>query len=344
MIPFLDPWGAHMYSRRMNFGSPIFRRMVTIPAVTLAGVSLLGFSPLWILLVILVGIVRRKNFILFRLGVFGTVYCWAEILGLVAVFFILLEGVFAPHRMPARLHRLQNGWGYLLFSVAKRLLKLQFEVTGKESLRPSPFLLCLRHSSLLDTLIPAVFIGRPFHIQLRYILKKELLLDPCLDIVGNLLPNYFVDRKANAIAEAKNIQTLASGMTTGEAVLIYPEGTRFSLQKQTQILARMREKGHPLWEEAAELRHVLPPKTKGVEAMLQATPSVDVVFCTHTGFEMFTDIRTVFSGAVLGQRIRIHFRRTVRSEIPAKTSALPHWLFQEWKHIDRQIEEWVQGT
>ena len=28
----------------------------------------------------------------------------------------------------------------------------------------------------------------------RYVLKDDLLIDPCLDIVGNRLPNHFLDR------------------------------------------------------------------------------------------------------------------------------------------------------
>ena len=40
------------------------------------------------------------------------------------------------------------------------------------------------------------YVSRRYHLRLRYVLKRELLWDPCLDIVGQRVPNIFVDRDA----------------------------------------------------------------------------------------------------------------------------------------------------
>ena len=37
-------------------------------------------------------------------------------------------------------------------------------------------------------------------LQPRFVLKRELLLDPCLDVVGARIPNYFLDGGANDCA------------------------------------------------------------------------------------------------------------------------------------------------
>ena len=49
-----------------------------------------------------------------------------------------------------------------------------------------------------DTVLPVVFFALPTGVRLRYVLKRELLFDPCLDIVGQRLPNYFARRGAGA--------------------------------------------------------------------------------------------------------------------------------------------------
>ena len=54
-------------------------------------------------------------------------------------------------------------------------------------------MLC-RHASLADSLVSAWVITSVAGMNPRYVLKRELLVDPCLDIVGNRLPNHFLDR------------------------------------------------------------------------------------------------------------------------------------------------------
>ena len=77
---------------------------------------------------------------------------------------------------------------------AQRIFGITIEVEGTDELRDGPIIVFLRHSSVADTLLPAVFIANPNGLKLRYVLKHELLWDPCLDIVGNRLPNSFVRR------------------------------------------------------------------------------------------------------------------------------------------------------
>jgi len=47
------------------------------------------------------------------------------------------------------------------------------------------------------------------------VLEQELLFDPCIDIVGNALPNYFVDGGGNTPREF-----LSSGEVVGSTVRI----------------------------------------------------------------------------------------------------------------------------
>ncbi len=59
---------------------------------------------------------------------------------------------------------------------------------------PGPLVVLSRHASIVDNILPFQLFTRHKRIWLRYVLKRELLVDPSLDIAGNWLPNYFVDR------------------------------------------------------------------------------------------------------------------------------------------------------
>ncbi len=54
-----------------------------------------------------------------------------------------------------------------------------------------------RHASLGDSLLSGWALATELRLQPRYVLKKELLFDPCLDIVGLRVPNHFLDREAS---------------------------------------------------------------------------------------------------------------------------------------------------
>jgi 1-acyl-sn-glycerol-3-phosphate acyltransferase len=86
---------------------------------------------------------------------------------------------------------------------------------------------------MVDTMLPAHLVANPTGFRLRYVLKKELLADPTLDIGGNRLPNYFINRGAGDSAkETEAVRRLASDLGSNDGVLIYPEGTRYSEEKR----------------------------------------------------------------------------------------------------------------
>ena len=154
-------------------------------------------------------------------------------------------------------------------------------VTGAEAVERTPLLLFLRHASAADTLLPAMLLSVPHGTLIRYVLKRELLWDPCLDIVGNRLPNHFVERQPDdSAAEIDAVGRLAEDLSPGEAALIYPEGTRHSAARRTRLIARLRERGYAEAADRAErLRRLLPPRPGGPLALLSHAPEVDVVFC-----------------------------------------------------------------
>ena len=108
---------------------------------------------------------------------------------------------------------MQQAWAGSIFGAARILLGLKVTVEGDDEVEPGPMIVLVRHASILDNLLPSVFVARAHRIRLRYLLKRELLNDPGLDIGGKRIPNYFVRRGTGA--EVVQVLTPAAAAATG---------------------------------------------------------------------------------------------------------------------------------
>ena len=176
-------------------------------------------------------------------------------------------------------------------------------------------------------------------MQLRYVLKRELLWDPCLDIVGNRLPNVFVERDTpDSSHEIDQLRSLCADLGPRDGVLIYPEGTRFSQAKRERVLEHFSQAGDSgSLAYTKLLETVLPPRPGGTLALLEAAPDVDVLTCAHAGFESAASLSEVWRGALLNRTIHVRFKRIARSDVPEGREEQVAWLQAEW----RQVDAWV---
>jgi 1-acyl-sn-glycerol-3-phosphate acyltransferase len=308
------------------------RRAVTISIYALGWLLLTALGPLWLVGAAVVGAVRQRSFILLRLLVFAWFYFGLELIALIRV-----AGVFLVHRdleeRHGALYELQAWWATMNLRTAQGLLELRVEIEGAAEAASGPSIMMIRHASILDTLLPCTFVQRPYGLRVRYILKQELLFDPCIDIVGNALPNYFVDRTGDRPAELDGIRSLV-GNLGDDGVLIFPEGTRFSAKKLGKAVARLEAEGSPVAGAARSFTGVLPPKHGGVLTLLDALPGVDCVFFAHTGLETFVKIASLLTGAVVGSTVRIKLWRIPASQIPSRDEDRLVWLYDQWTKVD----------
>lgn len=318
------------------------RRVVTVSIYAGSWVLLTVLSPLWLALGVLIGLVRRRSFILLRLLVFAWFYFGFELLALCLVGAIMMFRSSEAARY-ASLYRLQAWWASVTLKVAQRLLRLTLVADGVDQAVPGPSILFVRHASILDTLLPCAIIQRPHRFRVRYVLKQELLFDPCIDVVGNALPNYFVDRTGDSVRELEGLRSLASDLGT-DGLLIFPEGTRFSPKKRQFALDKLAAQGSPLLETATALTHVLPPKPGGVLTLLDALPGVDCVFLAHSGLEAFAKIKDLLSGAVVGSTVRVHLWRVDAREIPRTADERLRWLYAEWSKVNAFVRNAMETT
>jgi 1-acyl-sn-glycerol-3-phosphate acyltransferase len=285
--------------------------------------------------------------VLVRCVAFFTAYLCCEAAGILASF-----GLWVTHlggrgaRAQAFAHAnlvLQRWWAAALFGAGRRIFGLRVRVEHDGVIGEQPVILFVRHASTADTVLPAVFFANRHRFALRYVLKRELQWDPCLDIVGNRLPNYFARRgSADTAREIAAVAELMDGLGPREGVLIFPEGTRFSEQKRARVLARLREHASAeIVELSRKLLHVLPPRLGGPLALLekncQAAIGADAVFCAHVGLEGAASFREFVNGALVGREVRISFKRVPFEEIPGGREERVRWLFEQWADVDRWI-------
>lgn len=320
------------------------RRLVTIPGYVIGCALWWIAAPVWLPGTILVDLVRGSHGVALRSAVLLTVYLSCEMLGMVAAGALWVWKVaFHPdaERWTELHFRLEAWWGATLFRAVVRLFRLHVEIEGNAELGRGPYLLLLRHASSGDTLLASALVSRPHGVRLRYVLKQELLWDPCLDIVGQRLPNAFVDRFADdSMREVRRVQELARELGPRDGVLIYPEGTRFSQAKRRRVIDRFEQNGDTkMLDYARSLAFVLPPRPGGTLGLLEAAREADVIICAHTGFEGAASLAQIWNGALLSRVIRVHFRRIARSEVPSRRDARIAWLLAEWQRVDAWIQK-----
>jgi 1-acyl-sn-glycerol-3-phosphate acyltransferase len=323
----------------------ILRRLRTITPLTLGFVLVTALLPLLLVLGLAIDVVRRVASAVpptaARLALFLWVYLAAEVVGLAALAGVWLASLGGRRRawLLEKTWWVQQLWAGALLDAVRVLFRLRLEVTGGDAVAPGPVIVLIRHASIVDNLLPANLVTGPHRIRLRYVLKRELLADPCLDVAGRRLPNYFVRRGTGEEQEVEGVRALAHGLGVGEGVLIYPEGTRFTPERRTRAIARIGERDSRLAARAEQIRHLLPPRLGGVGALLDGAPDADVVVIAHHGFDGLRLISDIWRGGLVGLVVRVRVTRVLRSAVPVDASARVDWLYDLWQDVDDWLGE-----
>ena len=309
----------------------IRRRALSISIIFLLAVSLIVLSPILLSIGLLMSVITRySSFINALLFLYG--YVFFEMIGVIALALSWLRDRGTENFLE-NTRKIQTWWSSGLLNLGCRIYKLNFQVTGSQQIEGPSAILMPRHTSIGDTVLPIIFFAHKRNEGLRYILKKELLILPCLDIAGNRLPNLFVDRSGqDTKRELLLIEDLLNTTNIKESILIYPEGTRSSSKKRKSIAQK-----HP---EMADLLDrwpdLLPPRKGGPLTILNTNTEKDIVFLAHVGFEGSASLIDLINGSWMNQRIHLHFWRIPFSEIPEDKEK---FLFDQWDNMQNQIEK-----
>jgi 1-acyl-sn-glycerol-3-phosphate acyltransferase len=337
----LTPPRSHRHDE--SWRARLARRAVTIPLCLGLGAAVWAALPAMLVLAGTVDVLRRARWLATRCVLFFAAYLACEVGGIAAAAALWSLDRTAWRRRPARSQdahrRLQACWARALFACGRRLFGFRLVVEPPMPATTGPLVVFIRHASVADTLLPTIVLADGAGLRLRYVLKRELLRDPCLDLVGQRLPNVFVRRDSrDARAEADAVATLLDDAGADDAVLIYPEGTRCTPAKRARLLRRLAEQGDPAaLARAQALRCVLPPRPGGPLALLEHRARPDVLFVAHHGFDAAATFWDFWNGALLGRTIRVAVWRVSHEEVPADRAKRLEWLDEQWLRVDAWV-------
>ena len=318
------------------------RRMVSVPAVVIGALVLTPALVVMVPIAVVVDLVTlRRRLPLTRLVVFAWWWAVAETLGVAAAGWLFVSG---RRKDNVAHYALMRRWAAGLMVGMRRCLGADVVVVGAESLSGGRALVLSRHVSLADSLFSAWAITS-HGLNPRYVLKKELLADPCLDIVGCRIPNHFVDREADdADSELRAIACLTEGVSasTDTVVVIFPEGTRANPSKRARALEKLSASAPDRAIRLAGLRTLLPVRPAGTTALMSAAPDLDVVCAWHIGLDGMDTFGGMWRRLSAGVgTIELHFERHAAAELPGNEDRLV-WLDERWLEMDRNVSERVQ--
>ena len=310
------------------------RRAVTVPAVAFCAATLTASAPLWVPLTAGADLLRgRRHLPSLRAPSFALGWSALETAGVAASAALWATGHGRDHDAH---FTLQRWWADRLINVPHQTAGLALQAQGAAGLAPGPIIMCARHASLADALIPMWLLGQA-GMRPRYVLKDSLQLDPCLDIVGNRLPNHFIDRDPSGNpTEIAALRRLSHGMGRHDACVIFPEGLVVTQATRARALQRIAARDPARLPRTSTLRVLAPVRPSGTAALLSGAPGADLVFVTHTGLESLQRLIDAPRQIPLGRPVRISINRVARQEIPGGAAFTP-WLDAQWADLDHQL-------
>lgn len=237
---------------------------------------------------------------------------------------------------------LQYYWGKTILTAVFWLFKLRIDIEGADELgRGGPVIVFMRHVSIIDVLLPASQFFQPLMLNLRYLVKKENLYLPVLDVVGHRLPNVFVDRSGTQRENMRrSIKALVNNLGPRDGVLIYPEGTRYTKARRQRLIEKLENQGDSaLLDQARSLQNLLPARIGGAQACFDGAPDADVLIVGHVGLEGAASPKDLWHGVLYDTEVTVRIWRVPVQKIPASLDARVQWLATQWKALDVWVTE-----
>jgi 1-acyl-sn-glycerol-3-phosphate acyltransferase len=117
--------------------------------------------------------------------------------------------------------RVIAGWPQFAFWLSRHLLRIDYEVHGREHIPPEPCVVLSKHQSAWETIAYTTIF--PPHV---YVIKRELLWLPFLGWGLGLMSPIALNRSTRKIALQRMIQLGGERLKQGFSIMVYPEGTR----------------------------------------------------------------------------------------------------------------------
>ena len=323
----------------------IVRRLVIAPLVALLDLAVVVLSPVLLLVSVLISPlfggwrpVRMSAIVVAFAG-----YHLAAMLACLGLWVASGFGLRTESQSMVRAHYRVLAWFVAgVYDVIARLARVTVNVTESAaggqilSTRERPVVVLSRHAGEGDTLLVINELLCRHDRGPRIVMHDALRLDPLIDVMGERLPNRFVDPRGGDTE--KEIAAMASELGETAALVIFPEGANFTEQRRERGIRRLEEAGHE--EEAAwarEIRHLSAPRPGGALAAIDSSPEADVVIMGHDGFP--SGLKEVWRLLPEPQTIELRLWHEPASAIPDDPDERIDWLFGWWRTLDEWVAE-----
>lgn len=193
-----------------------------------------------------------------------------------------------------------------------------------------------RHAGEGDTLLVIHQMLSLYDRGPRIVMHEALRIDPLIDVLGERLPNRFLDPRGGDTES--EVEAMARDLGETAALVIFPEGKNFSGETRRRGIERLEQLGHE--EEAAvarSMRHVSAPRPGGSLAALQGAPHADVVVMAHTGFPF--GFKQLWECLPAKQVVDVRMWLESAEDLPEGHKERIDWLFSRWRELDEWVEE-----
>jgi 1-acyl-sn-glycerol-3-phosphate acyltransferase len=169
----------------------------------------------------------------------------------------------------------------------------------------------------------------------------KLLWDPFLSHIMLRLPYHFVEQTPkDPAADLVAIAEMCSTMNDDSVMIIFPEGGNWTPGRRDRAIESLVETGRQEQaDRAARMTNVLPPRSAGAAAALQAREDVTVVFVVHAGLGDLYSFGQLWRNVPLRRKVQAAYWSVPSNEIPVDRSELGAWLFDRWAEVDKWIDD-----
>ena len=206
----------------------------------------------------------------------------------------------------------------------------------------APLVAFARHAGPGDSIALAWLLGHTAGRMPKIVLAEALRWDPMIDTLLTRMRSYFVPSRTGAGDDrVEGVRALARGLKHDDVLLLFPEGQNFSPDRRARLITRLREAGQELRaRRAISLWNTLPPRTRGVVAVLDERPDADVMIVGHAGFGRLSTPKEIWEAIPFTDRpFLVRTRTYAAGEVPDDEAGIEAWLDERWT----QIDEWVSA-
>lgn len=237
----------------------------------------------------------------------------------------------------AALNRRFYGWGFAVAGV-RLVCAPPPQVTADQ-----PVIVLARHAGAFNSALMAHLIARDLGRDTYTIAKRCAAITPGLRQAyaesGVVFCRF--DNEGKAIA-LQQLQSQAAGALPTDALLLFPEGTNYSVTRWRQTIATLRANDrHAQAEQAEQCPHVMPVHPAGAWKLATSAPHADVVVLAQTGLE---DLAAGaeglgYPGRATGE-VHVGWWHIPADEVPREREAFTQWLRAQW----REVDAWIAAT